>query len=414
VTDEEVGELSVPATISESNVRFAILAYLVVAAVLVVVVALSEHLLDRYSGYPIGRLHFPGSWLFEGWVRYDGGWYRDIVAHGYRYNGSGAQANVAYFPGYPIVMWGLTQVVRNSAVAGITLSFASGLASIVLFERWCRTRLDPRTVRLSVVVVLVYPFAWYLFGTVYADSLFLVLALAAFLLLEADHPVLAGLVGALATATRPVGIALVVGLVLVAIERAGGFRKLRSLRARDFGVVLSLLGLISWSAYQGIRWGNPMLFTDIEGAPGWDQASGIRTWAKVTFFQRMRHLPGWLGDSMHSTTTHSPRPWTESTYSLSILLQALMLIGAIFLVRLVWRRFGWGYAGYVASIIVVAAVGTKDFFSVGRYLIGAFPLFAAGAVMLVDRARTRVVVLAVSAVLLALLASGYARGYYLA
>ena len=91
-----------------------------------------------------------------------------------------------------------------------------------------------------------------------------------------------------------------------------------------------------------------------------------------------------------------------------------MLIGAIFLVRLVWRRFGWGYAGYVASIIVVAAVGTKDFFSVGRYLIGAFPLFAAGAVMLVDRARTRVVVLAVSAVLLALLASGYARGYYLA
>ena len=398
----------------DTGVRFAVGAYLAVAVVLVATVALSEHLLERWTGYPIARLHFPGSWLLEGWVRYDGNWYRDIVSNGYRYNGVGSQANVAYFPGYPVAMWVVTQVVRNAAVAGIALTFASGLASVVLFHRWCRSRLDPATMRLAIMVMLVYPFAWYLFGTVYADALFLAFALGAFLLLETGHPVLAGLVGALATLTRPLGVAVAIGLVLVTIERNGGFVKLRSLKRRDYGVLLSVLGMVGWSAYQWIRWGNPLLFSDIEGAPGWDQARGQRTWFKVTFLQRMHRLPGWLGDSIGHTTVHSPRPWTESTYSLSVLLQALILLGSLLLVRVVWRRIGWGYAGYVLGIIAVAAIGTKDFFSVGRYLLGAFPLFAAVALVLIDRPRARIAVLATSAALLVLLASGYARGYYLA
>ena len=95
-------------------------------------------------------------------------------------------------------------------------------------------------------------------------------------------------------------------------------------------------------------------------------------------------------------------------------LVVLILLGAVLLVRVVWRRIGWGYAGYVLGIIAVAAIGSKDFFSIGRYLLGAFPLFAALALVLIDRPRARIAVLATSAVLLVLLTSGYARGYYLA
>ena len=40
---------------------------------------------------------------------------------------------------------------------------------------------------------------------------------------------------------------------------------------------------------------------------------------------------------------------------------------------MIWRRFGWGYAGYVLGIIAIGAIGTKDFLGAGRYLIGAFP-----------------------------------------
>jgi len=399
---------------SSSDAWFALGAYLAVAAVLVVIVAASVHLLGRWSGYPAPPLKFPGAWLLEGWVRWDGTWYRDIVAHGYAYHGPDAQANVAYFPGYPIVMWPFAQLVGDTAVAGIVVTFASGLLAVVAFQRWARARLDSTTTRVAVGLLVVYPFAWYLYGAVYADALFLVLAIVAFLLLEADHPVWAGLVGAFAGATRPVGIAVAIGLTLVMIERRGGFRHLRNLHRRDAGVLLAFGGLGGWAAYQGVRWGDPLLFADIEGAKGWDQPAGPRTWFKITFLQRLHHLPGWLDDSFRGTNLRSTHPWSESTYSLSILLQGLLVAGAFVLLWAVWKRFGWGYAGYVLTILALATIGTKDFLGAGRYLIGAFPLFGALAAVLADRPRTRVITLVCSAALLAVLASGYARGYYLA
>jgi hypothetical protein len=399
---------------TRTGTRFAIVAYLAVAAALVVVVAASVHLLGFWSGYPLGPIHFPGSWLLEGWVRWDSNWYRDIVTNGYESHGPDSQANLAYFPGYPMAMWPVARVLGDSALAGIVVTFASGLAAAVAFQRWARVRLDPFTSRVAVGLLVLYPYAWYLYGAVYADALFLALAIVAFLLLEGGHPVWAGVVGALASATRPVGVAVAVGLVLVTIERVGGFRRLGALRRADYGVLLSVGGIVTWSAYQGIRWGNPLLFTDIEGAPGWDQPVGPRTWFKVSFLQRLHHLPRWLNDSISVSHSQSPHAWSESVYTLSILLQALLVLGAIVLIRVIWRRIGWGYAGYVITIVAIAGVGTKDFLGAGRYLIGAFPLFAALALVLTDRPKTRVAVLSVSGLLLAVLASAYARGYYLA
>ena len=116
--------------------------------------ALSAHLLPRWPGYPVATEHFPGSWLLEGWVRYDGNWYRDIVNHGYAYAGPGQQANVAYFPGYPLAMGLVTLVVRNAALAGVLLTMACGLGALVLFARWTRTRVDERTNTVMVLAAI--------------------------------------------------------------------------------------------------------------------------------------------------------------------------------------------------------------------------------------------------------------------
>jgi len=394
--------------------RDAVAIFGVVAVALVVVVAGSTAWLSRWSGYPVPPLHFPGSGLLEGWVRYDGGWYRDIVAHGYSYAVPGYQANVAFFPGYPMVVWVVTQVIHNIELAGIAVTFLAGLVTAVLFHRWAHDRVDPKTARLAVIALLLYPYAWYLFGAVYADALFLACAVGAFLLVEADHPILAGIVGAMATATRPIGIALVLGLVVLTIERRGGFRHLRALRPADLGVALSATGLVSWSLYQWNHWGDPLLFVNVEGVPGWDQPAGPRTWFKITFLQRLHHLPGWMNDTLHGTTVTSTRPGAEAAYTLSILLQALCVMAAIGLAWVVWRRFGYGYGTYVAAVIAIAALGTKDFLGTGRYLLAAFPLFAALAVVLIDRSAVKIATLGTSAVLLIVLASAYSQGYYVA
>ena len=78
------------------------------------------------------------------------------------------------------------------------------------------------------------------------------------------------------------------------------------------------------------------------------------------------------------------------------------------------RRFGWAYALYTLGVIGLALVGTKDFQSSGRYLIGAFPCFAVLAESLAARPPLRFVVLALSLTALAVMAVAYGRGTYLA
>src|SRR5207245_4329002 len=106
--------------------------------------------------------------------------------------------------------------------AGVIVTYLAGVAAALLFHHWCQAALGRTGARLGVLLLLLYPFSFFLFGVVYSDALFLASALGAFVLLEHDRPWLAGLAGALATATRPVGVAVVAGLVLRALERRGG------------------------------------------------------------------------------------------------------------------------------------------------------------------------------------------------
>ncbi len=46
------------------------------------------------------------------------------------------------------------------------------------------------------------------------------------------------------------------------------------------------------------------------------------------------------------------------------------------------ERLGWGYGIYVAVVVGMPVLSTKDFMGVGRYLIAAFPVFLTLATML--------------------------------
>jgi hypothetical protein len=272
--------------------------------------------------------------------------------------------------------------------------------------------LGDATARVALLVMLLYPFAFYLFGAVYGDALFLLATIGAFWLFERDQPVLAGLAGAVATATRPLGIAVVLGLVVLTVARHGGIRGWRTLRLRDAGVLLSVSGLIGWVTYLWTSFDDPLLFSKIQGAQGWDQADGPDTWFKFAFFERLPRLPFWLSDSIAGSNTHDAQPWTQSAYTLGLMLQAVALLAALALVPFVVRRLGWGYGAFVLTLLVIPLLGTKDFQGVGRYVLAAFPCFAVAGHLLVGRRPIRIGWLVASAGLLLLLSSAYARGYY--
>jgi hypothetical protein len=372
----------------------------------------------------------PG-WL-AGWCQGDGNWYLRIAESGYFYR-PGRQSSVAFFPVFPMLLHGFGVVLGDVRIGGWLLGVLAGGASVLLFACWVRQRLPRASALTAIAVFLVYPYAFFLHGAVYSDGLFLVTAIGAFLLVDRQMFWVAGVVGALATAGRPVGIAVAVGLVVRVLEiraearvlklpqlpapgseetsgpdgappsrmvgsvsarqRPGPRELLSAVRGigwRQAGVLCSLLGLAGWCGYLWLRFGDPLAFLTVQGAPGWDQPSGPVTWFKVTYLLAVAHrLPVLL-----------------------LTAQALAGLVAVLLLPRVWQRFGWGYTVYCLIALAVPIVGTKDFMGLGRYVLAVFPVFAAaGDALAGSRYRWhRPAVLASSAVLLVVATALFARG----
>jgi hypothetical protein len=424
---------------------FPVLLFIAIAAIAWVVVGFS---VDAWWNDPGHLLSHPPVFkhrpFLEGWARWDASWYLEIARKGYRYRGPEHQASVAFFPGYPLAIRGVGAVLGDQARAAIVVTVACGLGVAVMFFRWCAARVGLRAAGFALAVMLTYPFAFYLFGAVYGDALFIAAVLGAFLLVEKDQPVLAGLVGIVATATRPVGAAVVVGLVVRVLEREGVLvgspftrvdtteRRLVSsvaaapaaaasgtdgsgsgvpgpatripwlprrfdlsrLRVRDFGVLLSGLGLVGYMVYLWDRFGEPLAFEQVAGAPGWEQTPGIHTRFKLALGSRIVHPP-------------------YGTLDLALVGQGLITLGLLLLVPAVVRRFGWGYGAYSLVIVLLPAISTKDFGGMGRYGLAAFPCLAVVGWWLEPRPVAARVYLGVSAALMFLCLILYSHFVYL-
>jgi hypothetical protein len=324
---------------------------------------------------------FPKNRWVDAWVKWDAGWYNEIVNRGYSFT-PGEQSSVAYFPGYPLLMRWFGAVVGNDFIAGIIITVASGIGYLLLVWRWCCDRLGSSAAWTALFLLVWYPYAFFLYGPIYSDAFFALCALAAFVLLERDRTVLAGLAGAAASATRPVGIAVIAGLLVLTLTRRNVVTRapklaitLSNLRAKDAGVLLAFVGVGSYLTYLGFRFGDPLIFLDAEA--GWNQAPGWRTWFKVPFFEELLRgqSASWI--------------WFRGMH-LAAGITALALLPTV------WKRFGIAYFVFAFIIIAIPLSSTKDFFSTGRYLLPAFPCFAAAGALLAPHKRLRAVVLGVS------------------
>src|SRR5919197_3063216 len=147
---------------------------------------------------PLGDLFFG---TFDQW---DARWFLQIARHGYD------ATSASFFPLYPAIL----HLLGSSVVWGSLLSLvAAGVAAVVLAEI-ARPVLGPEGARDAVLVLALFPTA-FVFTAVYSDGLFLALSAGSFLAAQRGRPWLAGIAGALAVATRLVGIALLPALVLM-------------------------------------------------------------------------------------------------------------------------------------------------------------------------------------------------------
>lgn len=330
--------------------------------------------------------------VLGGWMWGDAVWYVSIADDGYFYIPD-EQSPVAFFPSYPLTVRAATSVIEPTALAALVVTTLSGFAAALLFWQWCGRHLSGRARLAAFLALLCFPYAWYLYGTGYADALFLLATLAAFTLMERRQPLLAGLCGAVATAARPVGVSVVAALVVMAWLQHREQAPPRRIGAGIVAPIVAVGGLGAWCTYLWVRFGDPMAFAAVEGARGWDQPPGMRTWLKERFFWQIQH--------------------GNPSFTLRLLPHAILTIGALFLIPAVFRRFGAAYGFYTLAVVGIAATGTGTFMGCARYLLVAFPLFGVVGPWLAQRLWVGRVALVASAGSLVVLTSYFARGYYL-
>ena len=206
--------------------------------------------------------------VLKGWFRFanwDGIWYKKIATMGYDYADDLKQHSVAFFPLYPLVTRGVMSLGIPFAVAGTLVNSVAFLGALLIAYRWVEERHGISAARWVTAVLAWCPQS--IFGLItYTEGLFLLLSTAALQAFDNRQYGKAALFGALTTATRITGAPLMPAFLLVA------WREGRSAIAY-ITAFATLGGLLLFSAYCAIRFGDPLAF--VHAQRGWQSHTGF-------------------------------------------------------------------------------------------------------------------------------------------
>ncbi|MEG3981043.1 mannosyltransferase family protein [Microcoleus sp. T3B2] len=215
-------------------------------------------------GLVSGFLPKSGWELFSHW---DGKWYTQIAHLGYSYANDGQQHSVAFYPLFPLLIRGLMTLGMRADAAGVLINSLAFLAALVLVYFWVEERYDAGAAKWTTAVLAWCPFS--LFCTVmYTEGLFLFLTASALRAFERGEYIWAAFWGALTTATRGPGVALIPTFLLTA------WREKRPPLAYAAGFA-SAIGFFSFILYCAINLEDPLAFIHIQKA--WVQP----TWLEI-------------------------------------------------------------------------------------------------------------------------------------
>ncbi len=160
-----------------------------------------EYAADYFWGL---RTTFLGAY---GWANFDGVHYASIARVGY-----GAYQH-AFFPVYPQILQFISEQMHLSAeIVGMLISYISSVTALCLFYVLFAEISDRKALR-AVFFLLLFPTSFYL-TAVYTEGLFFLLSVAVFYAASKKRWFAAGIIGGIASATRPYGILLLPAMLV--------------------------------------------------------------------------------------------------------------------------------------------------------------------------------------------------------
>lgn len=320
-------------------------------------------LADPHATASVGSATRPMIDVLTSW---DGLWYMEIVRNGYprsippdvTYHVDEARA--AFFPLFPLLgRWADRVLPGGDSFAVLTMNVVLGLIAVVLIGLLAQRLYGERVGRTSATLAAIFPGSFVL-SFAYSEALMIVLAAAClWCLLEHEWPA-AGVFAALATATRPNGLALVAACAVAAFVAIRDRRDWQAL----LSVALAPIGFVVFQIWLGEHTGEAGVWFRVQR----------EAWGEGASF-------GWT--AVRNTVEAVAQPLTSPTDTIT----ALTVAATIVLVWMAWRaKLPWilmVYSWCVLALMLVPATVTAR----PRFLYTAFPLLIGAAKWYEQRRR---------------------------
>jgi hypothetical protein len=307
---------------------------------------------------------FRDSGLARAFSTWDAQHYLFLSENGYH----AGQASDAFFPLFPFLIHLATPIFHSSLVAGLVIANLASLAGLYLLFRLVADLYGKATAESTLLLYLAFPTAFFL-SMVYTESLFLLLAASFFYLLFHHRLAWAALPAALLPLARPEGVLIILpfaiyyGLEVLGVGRRPIAAALARIRPPELAFLFSpVLGGLAYLAFMRAATGNA--FEMFEAMKGYVSAHSL------SYLLHPLQLAQALGEwplAIHG--------FTNSIIDRAIFLAFLLLLVPLF------RRLHPALAVF-ALVVGVLNVASGTFMSYSRYILLAFPVFIAAAMLL--------------------------------
>jgi len=346
------------------------------------------HFTESYN--PV--LHF----LLSPWANFDGVHYLLIAGNGYTNNG-------AFFPLFSLSIYALSSIFGSIQTffpiqyfSALFLSNIYFLFALIVLFKLIKLDYKENVASQTILLLLVFPTSFF-FVSIYTESLFLLLSLLSFYFVRKGNYWKAGLFGALLTATKFVGIAILPALILEFLirEKIVSLKLFKQKLLKLLPILLAPLGLISYMYYNSFKWGDPFFFVKAQ-----EEFANNRTSSSIILFPQtiIRYFKIFF--------TVSPN---QFEFWVALLELSAFVFASIMLYVAYKKGIRVTYLLFAALCFLIPA-STGTFTSIPRYILTMFPIFIALA--LIQNNRFKLIYGVVCVMLLFLLLMLFSRGYF--
>ena len=365
-------------------------------------------------------------WIWS-FANFDGVHYLTIAKNGYS-----AQFTQVFFPLYPFIIGFISNIFPflNEIVIGLSISNISFILFIYYFIRLLKIDYKSSQIIWILLFLIFFPTSFY-FGSLYTESLFMALIISGFYYARINRWWLAGILGALASATRPLGIILLPALIWEwqkekfkvqsslpanATHQALQAGKIKEIdQTTKYKYYISLLhcyivtllnspllylvplGLIVYMIYLQLTFSDALMFWHVQPIFGAERSGNsvillpqvFWRYLKILISVGFQHIGFWIA------------LWELFFTFFAIY---LLLLAHKLKIRTSYLIFSW------VSILIPTITGTLS--SMPRYILTAFPLFI---VLGVNSGKyMKSVLLIISIILMLIFTALFTHGYWVA